>query len=105
MPSNYLHGMSLVVVVSLEFLVVELILYAELLVVAGLHIETLETLLDSSWNEVFEESLLGFLSPFFGNNSDHRIIVLVWMTGCMQETAWIRPYVLLVEEMQIQPLF
>ena len=29
------------------------------LVVAGLHVETLETLLDSSWNEVFEESLLG----------------------------------------------
>ena len=59
LPSNYLHGMSLIVVVSLEFLVVELILYAELLVVAGLHVETLETLLDSSWNEVFEESLLG----------------------------------------------
>ena len=38
---------------------------------------------------------------FFGNNSVHRIIVLVWMTGSM----WIRPYVLLVEEMQIQPLF
>ena len=34
------------------------------LVVAGLRVETLETLLDSSWNwnevfEVFEESLLG----------------------------------------------
>ena len=28
-------------------------------VVTGLHVETLETLLDSSWNEVFEESLLG----------------------------------------------
>ena len=38
---------------------------------------------------------------FFGNNSVHRIIELVWMTGSM----WIRPYVLLVEEMQIQPLF
>ena len=39
---------------------------------------------------------------FFGNNSVHRIIVLVWMyAGCM----WIQPYVLLVEEMQIQPLF
>ena len=42
MPSNYLHGMSLVVVVSLEFLVVESILYAELLVVAE------ESLLGSS---------------------------------------------------------
>ena len=28
-------------------------------VVTGLRVETLETLLDSSWNEVFEESLLG----------------------------------------------
>ena len=43
--------------ISLEFLVVELILYlvlhTELLVVVvtGLRVETLETLLDSSWNE------------------------------------------------------
>ena len=42
MPSNYLHGMSFVVVVSLEFLVIELILYVELLVVAE------ESLLGSS---------------------------------------------------------
>ena len=65
-PSNYLHGMSLVVLV---FLVVELILYEELLVVAGSCVETLGMknlsldlhwiLLDLSWNEVFEESLLG----------------------------------------------
>ena len=102
MPSNYLHGMSLVVLV---FLVVELILSGSayriilVVVVTGLRVETLETLLDSSWNEVFEESLLGSSLLFFGNNSVHRIIVLVWMI------AWIRPYVLLVEEMQIQPLF
>ena len=38
MPCINLHGMSLVVVV---FLVEELILYAELLGVAGLHVETL----------------------------------------------------------------
>ena len=52
-----------------SFLVVELILYEELLVVAGLRVETLGMknlsldlhwiLLDSSWTEVFEESLLG----------------------------------------------
>ena len=55
--------------------------------------------------EVFEESPWIFSLLSFGNNSVHRIIVLVWMTGCLQETAWIRPYVLFVEEMQIQPLF
>ena len=44
---------------------VELILFGStyrirlVVVVTGLRVETLETLLDSSWNEVFEESLLG----------------------------------------------
>ena len=42
-------------------LILYLVLHTELLVVVvtGLRVETLETLLDSSWNEVFEESLLG----------------------------------------------
>ena len=40
---------------------------------------------------------------FFGNNSVHRIIVRMY-AGC-RKLLWIRPYVLLVEEMQIQPLF
>ena len=76
------------------------------LVVAGLCVETLE----HSWIRVGMRSLKYlsldiFSLLFFANNSVHRIIVLVWMTGCMQETAWIRLYVLLVEEMQIQPLF
>ena len=34
-------------------------------VVTGLRVETLETLLDSSWNEVFEESLLGSSLSFY----------------------------------------
>ena len=38
-------------------------------------------------------------------NSVCRIIFLVWMTECMQETAGFDLYVLLVEEMQIQCLF
>ena len=56
-------------------------------------------LLDLSWNEVFDIISIWIISLlFFGNNSVHRIIILVvvWMTGSMQETAWIRPYVLLV---------
>ena len=87
--------MSLVVVV---FLVVELILYVEL------NVETW-SLLDCMWkhcsscrmdgfcvetlySKKTEVSLLGSsLLLFFGNNSVCRIIVLVWMTGCMQETA------------------
>ena len=57
--------------ISLKFLVVELILLGStyrirlVVVVTGLHVETLETLLDSSWNEVLEVSFLGYLlSPF-----------------------------------------
>ena len=60
---------------SCSFLVVELILYVELNVetcscwiacrMKNLSLDLHWILLDSSWNEVFEESLLGYLlSPF-----------------------------------------
>ena len=98
--SNSMHGMSLVVVV---FLVEELILYAELLGVAGLRVEAhcsscrnVETPLYS----VLEDRLKN-LSLDLLNNSVHRIIDLSRMTG----SHWIRQYVLLAEEIQIQPLF
>ena len=48
---------------------------------------------------------LDLLSSSLENNSVHRIIVLVCMTGLYAGNCWIRPYVPLVEEMQIQPLF
>ena len=65
----------------------------------GLYVETpLYSVLEDRLKNL---SLDIFSLLFFGNNSVHRIIVLVWMTGSM----WIRPYVLLTEEMQIQPLF
>ena len=110
MPCINLHGMSLVVVV---FLVVELILYVELTVetwscwIACGNTVVLVEWMDCVWKHCTQRrlkylSLDIFSLLFFGNNSVHRIIVLVWMyAGCM----WIRPYVLLVEEMQIQPLF
>ena len=94
--------------ISWRILVEELILYVELLGVAGLRV-VLVVLVGCV---LFVETPLYLkidwrISPwifsllFFGNNSVHRIIILVWMTGSM----WIRPYVLLAEEMQIQPLF
>ena len=52
-------------------------------------LESLESLFPSSWRI----------------NSVCRIIFLVWMAEGMQETAGFDLYVLLVKEMQIQPLF
>ena len=114
MPCTDLHGMSLVVVV---FLVEELILYVERITWScwiacgdtsscrnGLFVGTpLYSVLEDRLKNL---SLDIFSLLFFGNNSVHRIIVLVWMTGLYAgNCSWIRPYVLLVEEMQIQPLF
>ena len=107
-----LHGMSLVVVVFLGRFWIELILYVELLGVAGLRVETLGVLVGRitgySWIRVgmkIEVLSLDFLSSSFGNNSVHRIIVCMLDDWMYAGSMWIQPYVLLVEEMQIQPLF
>ena len=94
MPCIDLHGMSLVVVV---FLVVELILYVELTVetwscwIACGNTVVLVEWMDCVWKHCTRRlkylSLDIFSLLFFGNNSVCRIIVLVWMTGRMQETA------------------
>ena len=91
MPCINLHGMSLVVVV---FPVVELILYVELSVeawscwiVCGNTVVLVEWM-DYVWKHCIRRlkylSLDIFSLLFFGNNSVRRIVVLVWMTGCMQ---------------------
>ena len=100
--------------ISWRFLVVELILAWDDWKLAGLRVvlcrmdcvwKHCSSLLNLSWNEDWSSLLGSSLSSFLENNSVHRIIVLVWMTGLYVECMWIRPYVLLVEEMQIQPLF
>ena len=61
----------------------------------GLHLETLYSKI--------EVSLLGYLlSPLLWK---FYVVELFRMLGCMQESAGFNLYVLLVEEMQIQPLF
>ena len=93
MPCSDLHGMSLVVVV---FLVEELILYVEISwscwIACGNTVVLVEWM-DCMWKHhcILYSKIDWRISPwifsllFFGNNSVHRIIVLVWMTGCMLE--------------------
>ena len=77
------HGMSLVVVV---FLVEELILYLELLDCVWRHCSSCRNVEIPLYTKIdWRISPWIFSLLFFGNNSVHRIIVLVWMTGCMLE--------------------